>query len=80
MKPHGERIATLEAEMIAVKDTLEQQGIALAGIAQKQQEILLALTKNKGMWGGVVMTVGALATLFNMLKDQLVTLVTKLFQ
>ena len=80
MKPHGERIATLEAEMIAVNNTLGEQGTTLADIAQKQQEILLALTKNRGMWGGIVLTMSAVGTVLTMAKDGIAEFIAGLFR
>jgi hypothetical protein len=76
----GERIAVLETEMKTAQGTLANMGETQQQLLATQQEILLALTKNKGMWGGIVMTVSAVWAVFQLAKDSLVGLITKLFQ
>jgi len=76
----GERIAVLETQMTSVNSTLEELHASQEEVLAQQQKILLALTKNKGMWGGIVLTVSAVGTLLSLAKDGIVEFVTSLFR
>jgi hypothetical protein len=76
----GERIAVLETQMRTVQAGFDEMKKSQDEMLQQQQKILLALTKNKGMWGGIVLTVSGVFTVLTMAKDGIMSFIAGLFQ
>lgn len=76
----GERIAVLEEQMRGMNAAFGEMKDSQDAMLDQQQKILLALTKNKGMWGGVVLTMSAVGTAITLAKDGIVEFIAGLFR
>lgn len=60
MTTDTERIAVLEIKVMHLEDSLDSLTKSQDAMLKAQQDMLLALTKYRGMWGGIALLFGGI--------------------